>query len=96
MEDKNFRNMEKAPVPLHAIDTGLVESMHGELYILYALAGMSNSGLAVLYRQSFETGHLWNYDADLVRVILLDVFADRVSPAAAKALRGEFTTTKGA
>jgi len=94
MKDQNFRNMEKAPVPLHAIDTVLVEAMHGELVILYRLANVSSKGLRVLYRQSFETGHLWDYDADRVRAMILDVYAERVSASAALALLEKFTPVK--
>lgn len=98
MKDQNFRNMEKAPVPLHAIDTVLVEAMHGELVILYRLANVSSKGLRVLYRQSFEkdlqAGHLWDYDADRVRAMILDVYAERVSASAALALLEKFTPVK--
>jgi len=33
----DFRNMERPPVPLHAIDSGLAASMHAEIKALYGL-----------------------------------------------------------
>jgi len=87
-KDCGFRDMAKPPVPLHAIDTGLVEAMHGELVILFRLAGMGRVELEKCYQNSFETGHLWDYNVDRVREILLDVYANRQGEAAANALRG--------
>jgi hypothetical protein len=37
MKDCNYRNLEKPPVPLHAIDTALVQSMHREIHALYGV-----------------------------------------------------------
>ena len=86
--DCGFRDMAKPPVPLHALDTGLVEALHGELVILFRLAGMNRLELEKCYKNSFETGHLWDYNVDRVREILLDVYANRQGEAAADTLRG--------
>ena len=37
MNDRNYRNNDKPPVPFHAIDSGLAASMHAELRALYSL-----------------------------------------------------------
>ena len=35
MKDFNYRNQEQPPVPLHAIDTTLVQSLHRELRVVH-------------------------------------------------------------
>ena len=37
MNDSNYRNNDKPPVPFHAIDNGLAASMHAESCALYSL-----------------------------------------------------------
>ncbi len=37
MKDRNYRNQEKPPVPLHALCSGLVASMHAEIRVLHSL-----------------------------------------------------------
>jgi hypothetical protein len=37
MNDRNYRNSDKPPVPFHAIDSGLAASMHAEIRLLYGL-----------------------------------------------------------
>ena len=37
MPGPNYRNLDKPPIPLHAIDGPLVQSMHRELRALYGV-----------------------------------------------------------
>jgi hypothetical protein len=39
--DRNYRGMEKPPVPFYALDSALVASMHAEMRVLYELLGES-------------------------------------------------------
>ena len=51
------------------------------------LADFSSKTLVRLFRQSFVNGHNWDYDAALVRTVLLDRYKEIEGAEAAESLR---------